>query len=223
MAETKDKTSMGIPVKTLLRGDGPTVRMYDDIAKKYAERRTSSEASVLFWDEQCRNFATLLKKSGNSILEVGCGPGVEAKYFIKEGYAVLGLDASEGMLAEARQRVPEGTFMRMDMRDMEELKDGCFSGVWCCASLLHLAKAEAPRAVREFRRVIKDDGTLFISLKKGDGEGMVRSPDGCDRFFAYYQKAEAEKLMCDCGFAVYDSYEFEKFGETWLCIFAVPG
>ena len=211
-----ETTHMG----TLVRDGSPTIGAYDEpaFARKYAEKRAAGP----FWERECGKFIDLVRGSGKIILDAGCGTGTEVKHFMDKGFEVVGVDASEGMLAEARLRVPGGTFINMDMRDMS-FEDGSFSGVWCCASLLHLPKADAPAAVGEFRRVIKDDGTLFVALKKGDSEGMVRSGDGYDRFFAYYRKEEAEKLLIDRGFAVREGYEFEKFGETWLCIFAEPG
>ena len=215
MEATRDGRKAGPPDR---HGCGDaTIRTYDETSGSYAEKR---DRNPLFWEDQCKQLIGLMRGCG-SILEAGCGPGIEARYFIEKGCDVTGIDASEEMLAQARLRAPNGTFMKMDMRDLR-FDDGTFSGVWCCASLLHLSKEEAPSAVREFRRVIKDDGTLFVSLKKGDGEGIVQSPDGRKRFFAFYRGDEVEKLVAGCGFVVMDGYEFEKFGETWICIFAVP-
>jgi SAM-dependent methyltransferase len=198
--------------------EGITLKTYCETAESYADKR---DRNPLFWEDQCLQFMGLLR-GGGRILEVGCGPGVEARYFIERGYEVTGIDASEEMLEQARLRVPCGDFARMDMRRLDFVTRA-FSGVWCCASLLHIRKEEAPSVVKEFRRVIRDDGALFVSLKKGNGEEMVRSPDGRERFFAFYQGEEAKGLVSSCGFAVMDSYEFERFGETWICVFAAPG
>ena len=48
----------------------------------------------------------------------------------------------------------------MEMRSLG-LTSGTFTGVWCCASLLHLPKGQAPLAVVEMRRVLAPHGVLF--------------------------------------------------------------
>ena len=67
---------------------------------------------------------------------------------------VVGLDLSLGMLRQA-QKITRSAPAQMKMTSLS-LNDHCFDGVWCCVALLHLPKMQAPSALCEFRRVIRD-------------------------------------------------------------------
>jgi len=159
---------------------------------------------------------------GELILDVGCGPAVETKYFTSKGYDVFGIDLSAGMLKEARTTAPKAKFMEMDMTNLD-FESNQFDGIWCCASLLHVKRDKLKDTIKGFRRVLKDDGILFLSLKKGEGEGFRNYPDGTKRFFTYYSKEELE-IAVNEKFDVIKSYEMGKDpeGDTWIIIFANP-
>lgn len=55
---------------------------------------------------------------GNTLLNVGCGTGAHDVY-LREHYSITGLDLDAGMLAIARERLPELRFVEGDMRDFE--------------------------------------------------------------------------------------------------------
>lgn len=48
------------------------------------------------------------------ILELGCGSGVFTQFLIAQGMTVVGVDRNEAQLTEARQRLPETTFLAGD-------------------------------------------------------------------------------------------------------------
>lgn len=54
-----------------------------------------------------------------SILEIGCGTGNLATYFIKGFKTYMGLDLSAHMLQLAREKTPNAHFMQADMRSFE--------------------------------------------------------------------------------------------------------
>lgn len=60
--------------------------------------------------------------SGNRVLDVACGTGKSLGPLITRGWAAVGVDASEGMLAEARRKLgPEVRLIEHDMRDLPAL------------------------------------------------------------------------------------------------------
>ena len=94
---------------------------------------------------------------------------------------------------------------------------GRFDGVWCCASLLHLPKHEAPGALREMRRALKLNGSLMLSIQAGNGEGWEESyVAGTSRFFARYTSNEMTALLAQSDFAV-QAIELSQTGvRDWL-------
>jgi SAM-dependent methyltransferase len=139
--------------------------------------------------------------AGDRVLDVGCGPGSDAAVFADRGYDVFGADVTHSFLEAARRDV-EGAFCRADMRSLPFASDA-FDGVWSSAALHHVPKADARDALAEFERVLRADGALFCSVKRGEGAGLEPDPDhgdGDDRFFAYYTGEEFSALLDEAGF-----------------------
>lgn len=98
---------------------------------------------------------------GSYMLDVGCGAGGASELAAARGVKVSGLDASEGMIAYARQRVSDGDFR---VGDMERLpyKDEQFDAVFAANSVQF---SENPMAtVREFARVCRPQGRIVAGL-----------------------------------------------------------
>ena len=67
-------------------------------------------------------FETVLQETAlaknTSVLDIGCGSGIFCEMAAKRGARVSGLDASEQLLAIARQRVPSGDFRTGEMEEL---------------------------------------------------------------------------------------------------------
>ena len=65
-----------------------------------------------------------------SVLDLCCGTGLLAGELVARGYSVVGVDASEAMLALARKRLgPEVVLSRMTLPELAV--DGCFDAAVC--------------------------------------------------------------------------------------------
>lgn len=213
-----------------------TTATYDRAASNYAER---NEAMKPHWVERMAQFLDLLAQAeaenpipelgrpGDDItleeylnfvpvLDAGCGPGRDTRAFAAHGLPALGVDLSEGMLEQARQRtpmrLPEGSvrYAIMDLRRLE-LPDSCCRGVWCSASLLHIPRKTAPRAMRELARVARPGAPVIVFLKRlgeGEPERMLPYPfpevTDMPRFYAFYTPDEARALAEGAGLTVVD-------------------
>lgn len=176
-----------------------TIASYDASAAAFVERWFHFRLH-----HSVRRFTAHLRP-GARILDVGCGVGREVAHFKELGFDAVGLDLSSGMLTEARRRVA-AVFVQADMRRLP-WADGSFDALWICGSLVHLPKAQAPTVLQECRRVL-GHGHICLSLKKGEGERWVTSPDyDLSRFFAYYHPAEIELLAERAGFRVLEAWE----------------
>jgi cyclopropane fatty-acyl-phospholipid synthase-like methyltransferase len=58
-------------------------------------------------------------KSGDSILDIGCGTGTVAACLAERGFVVTGIDQSESMLDFARQNAPSAHFIQADARSFQ--------------------------------------------------------------------------------------------------------
>ena len=237
-----------------------TIGTYDRAAHNYGQR---NEATNAFWADRMGRFLDLVHEAEDAaplagmgvvdpdsdleayltlapVLDAGCGPGRDARALAAHGLPVLGVDLSQGLLDAARERtarrLPRGAirYALMDLRRLE-LPDGCCRAVWCSASLLHLPKHVAPRAVRELARVARRAAPLAIFVKgvtasRPDQEFVpyaFEPEPGALRFFAYYAPDEARAMIEAAGFAVRDVSAVPdtrmEDAPPWICVLATKG
>jgi malonyl-CoA O-methyltransferase len=100
---------------------------------------------------------------GLSVLDLGCGSGRHALPLAAAGATVVGVDFSEGMLAEARRK-PGAEAVRFVVHDLHlplPFGDGEFDRVVSGLVLEHLRELEGFFA--EARRVLKPGGRAVVS------------------------------------------------------------
>ena len=185
---------------------------YDQIVLEFAKRNHFSMSDNLV------DLAQLLVKHVGQegvVVDIGCGTGRDMAWFELHGIRIIGVDLSMGMLAYAKENV-HGNLISMNMRNLG-FCDAYFDGAWCCASLLHLPKAEAVYALREIRRILKVDGMLILSVQEGNDEGWEDgSISGAKRFFARYQENEMKDLLSENRFAVLKTDSSQTVERNWL-------
>jgi len=183
---------------------------------KIAERYLSVRDQMLLIPE-LESF--LDSVNGPCVLDAGCGPGRDTRFFLGKGLKVTGIDLTKRFILLAKQRVSGADFRVMNILDLK-FKDEIFHGIWCCAVLSHLRKADLQKALSEFHRVLKDGGILFVSVKAGTGEKIVREPlfDYHPRFTSFFQEDEISQHLQRAKFKVYKIYIFnerKRFGQEY--------
>jgi len=110
-------------------------------------------------------FSLLDPAPGRRLLDVGCGPGDDARTLAgmvgPEGL-VVGIDSSEGMIAEARKRTADDLPLELRVGDAQALDfgDDSFDGCRADRVLQHLADPGA--ALREMARVTRPGGRVVV-------------------------------------------------------------
>jgi SAM-dependent methyltransferase len=98
--------------------------------------------------------AVLARVDGASVLDAGCGTGVFLRLCADRGWAVAGLDASEELLAAARERVPEADLCPGDLQALPYADDAfdvvAGFGSFFYAADVGAALAEAARVARRY-------------------------------------------------------------------------
>jgi SAM-dependent methyltransferase len=157
-------------------------------------------------------YAAVLERIGVSggtrYCDVGCGSGLAAALAAGRGAKVTGLDASENLLAIARERVPGGDFRQGDLEDLP-FENGTFDVVTGFNSFQYAGNPVT--ALQEARRVTKPGGHVVI-MTWGPSEGMQAAslvaalkpllpppPPGAPGPFALSDKAALTQLVESAG------------------------
>lgn len=184
---------------------GKTIDVYNAMAHEYAKKLNDYAPRP----EQ-EKFVALLPKNA-TILDAGCGPGRDCEYFVKQELKIVGVDLSDKLLDIAKQRVPKASFSKQDLRALI-FPPNSFDGIWACASLLHLHRAEVPQVLENFFHLLKPGGVLFVMVKEGTGEADVKESLSSNmvRHFTYFTLEELKKLLENSRFTVEKIYTWNE-------------
>lgn len=187
-----------------------------------AKPRTSDVNSKL-WGARARDWADIQEgmvapvfeaiigrfvSSGTRYLDAGCGAGMAAQMAAKKGAKVSGIDASDQMVAIARQRVPNGDFHVGDLESLP-FKDASFDLVTGFNAFQYAGNPVV--ALREAARVTRPGGHVVISTwgppEKMPAASLVTSlrpllpppPPGAPGPFALSEEAALRALATEAG------------------------
>lgn len=178
-------------------------KAYDYLAKSYANEWAGKPDTQL-----AELFVSYLPPLAR-VLDVGCGPGQYSYYFHRCGFNVSGIDFSKEMISIARGTFKGIDFSQQDMRSLS-FDNNIFDALWVCSSFVHIPKEEALSVLKEFRRVIKKSGYLFINAIIGDLPYRLESEEeiggnykGNGRYFQWYPHSLAfVDLLHNAGYSV---------------------
>lgn len=160
-----------------------TIEYYDDPTNAYANQTVHADMSAIY-----ERFQKCLAP-GAAVLDAGCGSGRDSLHFMKAGYAVTAIDASQEMCAFAsrllQQEVRQLRFQELDY-------DACFDGIWACASLLHVPERQQAEVFHRLMRALVPGGVLYASWKYGETE---RTEASSGRLFCDMTEQRAEALV----------------------------
>jgi len=132
-------------------------------------------------------------KSGDTILDAGCGKGRNLKWFYQNDFTIYGIDAVDKNINTVKEIYPkQQEHFSVQHLDQLNFDDNKFDHI-ICSAVLHFAKSESHfiKMVSELVRVLKPNGTIFIRMTTIDGiqdkvklidKGVYHLPDGTNRF-----------------------------------------
>jgi SAM-dependent methyltransferase len=127
-----------------------------------------------------------------SILELGCGGGVDAARMIERGFLVEPTDGVPEIAAKAEKRLNHPVrVMRFD----ELSAAGHYDAVFAAASLLHVPRSDLVGILTRVWTALKPGGWHLATFKGGSTEGR----DRFGRYFNYLSAVEAEAAYREAG------------------------
>jgi len=169
-------------------------QVFGKIAQKYTDEYFND-------DSDFPHIARFLKdvKPGGRILDLACGPGMLTKHLLEEGFQAEGIDLSAEMIDIARLKVPQAKFRVMDMRRLD-YPDDHFDGLLITYGLIYIPSSGLPATLKEFSRVLKPHGSIFMINQEGDTDHVEAEPMKPDEKL-YVNFFSAESLEASLGAA----------------------
>ena len=176
---------------------------YNRIAEDWFRDHEKDE----WWKLGVKEFVNLLDYE-QTVLDLGCGPGLMVRAFEDRGIKVVGIDFSSEMIRIARRENPQSEFHCMDIREVSRLERQ-FNGILAKASLLHLSKRETQTLIRTSYQLLLPGGCAYYAVKarhSGKPAEEVRRENDYgypyERYFSYYTLDEFRGYIQRAGYRI---------------------
>lgn len=171
------------------------IALYDRHAQAYDRQRGRS----LFEKSWLDAFVALLPPGGD-VLDIGCGMGEPiARHLIARGFTVTGIDSSPSLIAMARERFPQQTWMTADMRALSLGR--VFDGLIAWDSFFHLTPDDQRAMFPVFRDHAAPRAALMFTSGPARGEAIGEF-EGEPLYHASLDPDEYRALLMAHGFRV---------------------
>lgn len=158
-------------------------KVYETLADEYDERIPGSGVVDEMFTDAEFSFVLGRVRSGDRLLDMGCGTGRFTVPLAERVAAVTGIDLSPMMLASAQKKLADRG-LTADLRegDMAHLPfaDASFDVVVSMLALMHIPREDRQQVFHEVARVLRPGGRLLIGVKNSVFERMFQG----DRFAA---------------------------------------
>lgn len=178
-----------------------TVATFDRLADRYAELYFHLD----MYDRYLERFAKTIESPGASVLDVACGPGNVSAYLakVRPDLRLVGIDLAEGMIRQARSRVPSAEFLVKDCRCIDQL-ERVFDASAFAFGLSYLTDDDARRFFTSLNDSLTESATLYLSTITGEPgwSGFETTNDGDRVYLEYRSVSDIVSMVERAGFRV---------------------
>jgi SAM-dependent methyltransferase len=144
--------------------------------------------------------ALLRESGGTRVLDAGCGTGRVAIELARRGFSVVGVDADPAMLASARAKAPELSWIEADLRHLGDVVDGAFDLIVLAGNvMIFLDPGSEGRVLRQAVAHLVPGGLLLSGFALRPGRLSID---------AYDRLADAAGLESVARWATWDRAAF---------------
>jgi len=179
--------------------------VFDRLAPRYDELRGDLER----WEQQLQVSIDEGLGGATRVLDVGCGTGSLVALVVERlGVRAWGVDASEAMIEQAKQRGIRGAGFRQAQADSLPFRDGWFDAA-TMRLVVHLLGEQRPAVFAELARVLRPEGRLFLwTFGTAHLDGFYLAPYLPSLIAVDRERFPPEEQLCQ-------ELEAAGFGRTW--------
>lgn len=170
---------------------------YNAVAAKWANARAGFFGrEQVYLDLFVENLTT-----GALVLDLGCGTGRPmADYVLAKGFRVLGIDQSPALLAHARERHPEATWIEARIEDYRPAEPVAAAMLW--DSLFHIERDRHEAILRKVMDALLPGGRLMFTAGGSAHPAFTDMMFGETFFYDSYAPQETRSLLERLGLEV---------------------
>ena len=186
--------------------DAETIRVYDAKASEFAADWEDEQAPPVDLREAIKQYF----RTGPTI-DVGCGSGRDTAWLAESGFDVVGVDASAGLIEEARRRHPGVRFQIDSLPDLTTLQPSAFSNVLCETVIMHLQVETIARSVRQLVTLLVPGGVLYLTWRV-TRDSDVRDNQG--RLYTSFAPSLVREALVDAQISVDEESNSSSSGKV---------
>jgi 2-polyprenyl-3-methyl-5-hydroxy-6-metoxy-1,4-benzoquinol methylase len=158
------------------------------------------------------------------LLDAGCGGGKFTLPLRMRGFDVVAVDVSSSALKSTKDsstnRKLDIDFLAANVYELP-FRDASFNVIWCYGVLQHLLLKERESTVSEFKRILNEEGLLFIEvfgendMRYGGSEierGTFSRKNGI--IYHYFNKNELNELLKGFSYHLEESFKEKRFNRV---------
>jgi SAM-dependent methyltransferase len=152
----------------LARRQAAVLETYDAEAPTYDEDEYPSEAQREWIGRFLREV-----RPGGTVLDAPCGTGKYFDMVVSAGFRVVGIDASAGMLSQARAR---GLAVRVERARLEDIDfDAAFDGAMCVDAMENVPPEDWPPVLGNLRRAVRTGCPLYLTVEEVEESAIAEA------------------------------------------------
>lgn len=127
----------------------------------------------------------LKKEKKESILELGSGAGLDAKFFQNKGFKVLATDLSKKMVKVCQKKGLKAKVV--DLYQLSSLNNE-FDAIYSMNVLLHIPRKDLVKILNNIYKTLNKNGIFFYGVYGGKDEEKIitdKTKMGLPRFFSF--------------------------------------
>lgn len=194
-----------------------------DYIKRFKYTGISVEKRAIYLFDTLERFDI---KKGH-ILDLGLFTGIFSTLLYSFGFNVTGIDIMQEKVDQAREIIPKGTFICLDLNNKLPMENETFDAIWAGDVLEHIG--DSNKIFSEINRVLKKDGLLILTvpyhgLVKNIGIALFTWDKHFDPFFGhnkFFTKNTMKNALSKFGMKVEEMKTIGRFYPIANTLFVV--